>query len=88
MVTAFKPRDPFIPDTSVLTTIRPISGPSELYFQWTKYRIDVLQERLRGMRRLLEEQHRAGKRTGVRRIKEFLKQQEEWLGITHRQMDP
>ena len=83
MITAFRPRDPFMSDDSVLTTIRPITNLSELYFQWTEYRIEVLQERLRGMLKVLEEQHRADRPTDVKRIKEFLKLQEEWISITN-----
>ena len=42
MITDFRAKDPFVPDTSVLTTIRPISDLSEMYYQWTSYRIEVL----------------------------------------------
>ncbi|KAK6386159.1 hypothetical protein LTS17_001734 [Exophiala oligosperma] len=83
MITSFRPRDPFVRDSSVLTSIRPISDHSELYFQWTEYRVEVLQKRLVGMLKLLKEQHTAGKKTDVKTIKEFLKQQEEWLSITN-----
>ncbi|KAF2138211.1 uncharacterized protein K452DRAFT_277207 [Aplosporella prunicola CBS 121167] len=86
MITAFRPRDAFMPDDSVLTTIRPITNLSELYFQWTEYRIEILQERLRGMLKVLEEQHRAERPTDVKRIKEFLKLQEEWLSITNKEI--
>lgn len=86
MVTAFRPRDPFVPDSSVLTTIRPISEPSELYFQWTEYRIKVLQARVRGMLEVLQEQHRAGRRTDVKKIKHFLQLQEEWIACTNREI--
>ena len=70
-------------DDSVLTSIRPITEHSELYFQWTEYRIEVLQERLRTMMKEMEKQHRAGRRTDKERIKRFLKQQEQWLKITN-----
>jgi hypothetical protein len=83
MITAFKPRDPLVMDDSVLTTIRPITDHSELYFQWTEYRIEVLQERLRIMMKMMEQQHRSGKKTDKDRIKAFLRQQEELLRITN-----
>lgn len=86
MITAFRPRDALIPDDSVLTTIRPITDLNELYFQWTEYRIEVLQERLRMMLKLLEQQHRAHRKTDVTRIKAFLQQQEEWLAITNQEI--
>ncbi|KAJ9617087.1 hypothetical protein H2200_000808 [Cladophialophora chaetospira] len=79
MIAAFRPRDPFVSDTSVLTSIRPISHPSELYFQWTEYRVEVLQERLRIMLEVLRKEHVLGHPTDVAKIKEFLNQQAQWL---------
>jgi hypothetical protein len=69
--------------SSVLTTIRPITDHSELYFQWTEYRIETLQDRFRVMLKMLEEQHRAGRPTDAQRIKEFLAIQQEWLRVTN-----
>jgi hypothetical protein len=86
MITSFKPRDPFVMDDSVLTSIRPITEHSELYFQWTEYRIEVLQERLRTMMKEMEKQHRAGRKTDKERIKRFLEQQEQWLKITNEEI--
>ena len=77
MITSFRPRDALVSDTSVLTSIRPISDLSELYFQWTEYRVEVLQERLRIMLEVLREQHLLGCPTDVVKIKELLKQQEK-----------
>jgi hypothetical protein len=88
MITSFRPRDPLVPDSSVLTSIRPISNLSELYFQWTEYRVEVLQGRLQVMLDMLREQHRAGNPTDVVKIKEFLKQQEDWLCSTNREIVP
>ncbi|KAK7432154.1 hypothetical protein QQZ08_001099 [Neonectria magnoliae] len=86
MITSFRPRDPTIKDDSVLTSIRPISDQSELYYQWTKYRVEVLQERLKGMLAQLEENHRANKPTDVKKVKELLQQQESYLSITNREI--
>lgn len=86
MVTAFRPRDASLLDSSVLTTIRPISDPSELFFQWTEYRMEVLQERLRRMLKSLDDQHLASKPTDIKGIKNFLKEQEEWLCNTNREI--
>ncbi|EXJ60455.1 hypothetical protein A1O7_04608 [Cladophialophora yegresii CBS 114405] len=88
MITSFRPRDPLVPDSSVLTSIRPISDHSELYFQWTEYRVEVLQGRLQIMLDMLREHHRAGNPTDVAKIKEFLKQQEEWLSCTNKEIVP
>lgn len=86
MITAFRPRDPMVRDTSVLTSIRPISEYSELYFQWSKYRLGVLQGRLRVMLQDLEETHQANRQTDVKKMKQFLQQQEEWIVATNREI--
>lgn len=86
MITSFRARNPFVADKSNLGNIRPISEQSELYFQWTQYRIDVLQKRLEGMRELLEEEHRLKKTTDKKRIKDFLVDQAEWLSDTNREI--
>ncbi|KAI8243592.1 hypothetical protein K4K57_004051 [Colletotrichum sp. SAR 10_99] len=83
MITSFRPRDPCVKDDSVLTSIRPISDLSELYYQWTKYRAQVVKARIEGMLRILEENHDAGRQTDVKGIKRFLKQNEEYLSITN-----
>jgi hypothetical protein len=86
MITSFRPRDPFVSDSSVLTSIRPISDHSELYFQWTEYRVEVLQQRLRVMLGALKEHHQKGKPTDAVRIKNFLREQEEWLSRTNEEI--
>lgn len=45
MVTSFRPKDPLARDTSVLTTVRPVSKLGELYEQWFRYRAEVLRRR-------------------------------------------
>jgi hypothetical protein len=86
MVTAFRPRDANLQDSSVLTTIRPISEPSELYFQWAEYRVEVLQERLQRMLEVLKDEHHAEKPTNVKRLKDFLQEQGDWLSITNNEI--
>lgn len=83
MITAFRPRDPFIPDDADLKNIRPNTDHSELYYQWTKYRAEVLRMRLDGMLQVLEEEHEKGRKTDAARIKAFLTDQEEWLERTN-----
>jgi hypothetical protein len=73
-------------DDSVLTSIRPISDHSELYYQWTKYRVNVLQARLSNLLKEIEDQHHAKKPTDKELLKKFLKQQEEWLSITNNEI--
>jgi hypothetical protein len=73
-------------DNSVLTSIRPITDHSELYYQWSKYRIEVLQERLRSLLTVVEEQYHANMPTDKERLKEFFEQQENWLSTTRREI--
>lgn len=86
MITAYRPRDPSISHTSVLTTIRPISDLSEVYRQWTKYRAEVLRGQLDELIQVLEQDYHEGKPTDKARIKKLLQQQEEWLYGTDREI--
>lgn len=47
MVTCFRPRSPLVRDESTLTGVRGISIKSELYTQYTEYRLEILEERIR-----------------------------------------
>lgn len=52
MVVSFRPKSPFAKDESVLTGVRPISNVSDLYTQWMRYRLEVLEARIReGLRK-------------------------------------
>ncbi|KAL2879325.1 hypothetical protein SGCOL_005453 [Colletotrichum sp. CLE4] len=86
MITSFRPRNPCVKDDSVLTSIRPISEHSELYYQWAKYRVEVVQERLQTFLKTLVEDNEGDKPTNVRRIKEFLAQQQDYIGITNEEI--
>lgn len=85
-VTSFRPRDPTTKDSSVLTSIRPISNHSDLYYQWTKYRIEVLQKRLEALLQLVEQDRRENKPTNKQMIKGFLQEHEEWLALTNKEI--
>jgi prephenate dehydrogenase len=73
-------------DNSVLTSIRPISDHSELYYQWTKYRVKVLQDRLQNLLEAVEEHHHAKKPTDKELLKNFFQQQEEWISTTNKEI--
>lgn len=47
IVTSFRPRDPTLLDESTNMNIRDKSHHSELYYQWTTYRLGVLEARAR-----------------------------------------
>ncbi|KAL1874761.1 hypothetical protein VTK73DRAFT_180 [Phialemonium thermophilum] len=79
MVTAFRPKSPFVPDETILTGSRPISNLDELYPQYAEYRLEVLEERFRA--KLKEEKRRqvTRKRFDVADMRAFLTEQKEYI---------
>jgi hypothetical protein len=45
IVTSFRPRDPTMQDDTTNANVRNESHLSELYYQWTTYRLEVLAQR-------------------------------------------
>lgn len=45
IVTSFRPKNPLLPDESTNMNIRNKSHLTELYYQWTTYRLDVMAQR-------------------------------------------
>ncbi|KAL8808348.1 MAG: hypothetical protein Q9182_000168 [Xanthomendoza sp. 2 TL-2023] len=86
MVTSFRPRCPNLPDDTVLTTVRPISNLSELYSQYSEYRLDILEERVRNQLRVLRENKRGGKKINVKALKGFMREQERFLAHMNKEM--
>jgi len=78
-VTSFRPKSSFIRDDTVLNTVRPISDLSELYFEFAEYRMEMLVDRFQAKLRELRANHRAGKRTYVKLLKDFLAEQQQFL---------
>lgn len=86
MVTSFRPRCPNLPDDTVLTTVRPISNLSELYSQYSEYRLEILEERVRAQLRSFRENKRDGKKIDVKAMKDFIARQEDFLAHMNREM--
>ena len=86
MVTSFRPHSYSLPDDTVLTTVRPISDLSELYFQFSEYRMEILEERIRNQLKALRETKRSGRKLNVTRFKKFLHEQEEFLAHMSKEM--
>ena len=57
IVTSFRPRDPTLLDETTNANTRNKSVLSELYFQWTVYRLDVLAARARVAAEALKEKY-------------------------------
>lgn len=79
MVTSFRPRDPTVQDDTVLTTVRPVSNLSELYYQFSEYRLEMLQERIRIQLATMRATMQAGKKFGTSAMKRFLNVQNDFL---------
>ncbi|GME25396.1 hypothetical protein BO99DRAFT_336607 [Neofusicoccum parvum] len=79
MVTSLRPRSPFIRDESVLTGVRGISDLSEIYGQYSEYRLEILEERVRA-RLEVERRRQLGKRYfDVQNMRDFLTEQKQFI---------
>lgn len=79
MVTSFRPRHASLKDDTVLTTVRPVSDLGELYLQFSEYRFEMLQDRLRDMVRHLRDQKRANRQFNTGEVKRFIRDQIDFL---------
>ena len=79
MVTSFRPKSAFIKDDTVLTTVRAISNLSELYSQYTEYRFEMLEERLRAQLKEIRERKRARRGFNAAATKAFITEQKVFL---------
>ncbi|PGH03508.1 hypothetical protein AJ79_07343 [Helicocarpus griseus UAMH5409] len=86
MVTSFRPRSPALPDDTVLTTVRAISDLSELYFQFSEYRLEMLEERIRIQLKEIRDRKRARRSFNTKAMKKFLLEQEKFLAHMNREM--
>ncbi|KAI2468768.1 hypothetical protein F4781DRAFT_396811 [Annulohypoxylon bovei var. microspora] len=86
MVTSFRPRSWKVRDDTVLTTVRPISNLPELYNQFSEYRLEILEERVRQQLKELREANSAGRKVATRKLKSFLEEQEKFLAHMNREM--
>ncbi|KAI1748921.1 hypothetical protein F4782DRAFT_337451 [Xylaria castorea] len=79
MVTSFRPSNPLVKDDTVLVGVRGISNIDELYTQYTEYRLEVLEERLR-LKMKEERKRQVAKRSfDVVAMKKFLSDQRAFL---------
>jgi hypothetical protein len=86
MVTSFRPKSAFMPDDTVLTTVRSISDLSELYFQFSEYRLEMLEERIRNRLKEMRERKRARRSFGTSSFKKFLLEQETFLAKMNKEI--
>ena len=88
MVTSFRPKSPLLPDDSGLATVRGISDLSQLYYEYGRYRLEMVEERVRVQLKKLREAYAAGKKTDTKALKAFLEEQERFMGDTNAEIVP
>ena len=86
MVTSFRPKSAAIKDDTVLTTVRGVSDLPELYFQYSEYRLELLEERLRKKLKAMRDQKRTHRGFDTYAMKEFVKEQAEFLATMDREI--
>lgn len=86
MVTSFRPRSPAFPDDTVLTTVRPISNLSELYFQFSEYRLEMLEKRIRKQLKQMRDRRGVHRGFDTWGMKRFLAEQEKFLAHMDKEM--
>lgn len=86
MVTSFRPKSAAIRDDTVLTTVRAVSDLPELYYQYSEYRLEMLEERIRKELKTIREQKRTHRGFDTSGMKKFVKEQEEFLATMNREI--
>jgi hypothetical protein len=97
-VTSFRPRNPALPDSTVLDQIRKHSHHTEIYYQYTLYRVEVLQERARLLAEKLRAKYAENTRDGgagccfketvnKQELERWAKEQMEYLQVTYEQVN-
>lgn len=86
MVTSFRPKSAVVKDDTVLTTVRAVSDLTELYYQYSEYRLENLEERIRKKLKMMREQKRTRRGFDTNAMKKFVKEQEEFLATMNREI--
>lgn len=79
MITAFRAKDPHVRDETILTGSRPISNLHELYYQYTEYRLEILEERFRAKLKSERRREAMHHSYNLANIRAFLTEQKEYL---------
>lgn len=79
MVTSFRPKSSNVKDDTVLNTVRPISDLSELYGQYSEYRLELLEKRVRSQIKSVQARKQANQRFDTSGFKEFLAEQKAFI---------
>ena len=86
MVTSFRPKSAMMKDDTVLTTVRAISDLPEMYFQYSEYRLEMLEERIRAQLKTLRDRKRAKRDFNTKAVKSFITEQIHFLESMNREL--
>ncbi|KAK2761326.1 hypothetical protein FQN54_001848 [Arachnomyces sp. PD_36] len=79
MVTSFRPKSPFVKDETVLTGVRGISDLSGLYTQYSRYRLEVLEERIRHKLKTENRRQVTKRPFDIPEMRKFLTEQKQFI---------
>lgn len=79
MVTSLRPRSPLAKDETVLDGVRKISHLPTLYSQYTEYRLENLEEKIRNQLQTLRKQRSAGREIDTANVRAWLNEQKGFL---------
>ncbi|CAG9953048.1 unnamed protein product [Clonostachys rosea f. rosea IK726] len=86
MVTCFRPKSPHVRDETVLTGVRGISHKSEMYTQYTEYRLEILEERIRAKQKSERTRVAARRPFDTEEIRQWLNEQKAFIESTLEEM--
>ncbi|KAI9893967.1 MAG: hypothetical protein M1814_004737 [Vezdaea aestivalis] len=86
LVVSFRPKDPGLPDDTVLSTVRGISNLGELYEQYAEYRLEIVEERIRRALKNLRTNARAHKQFNTANFKAVVHELVSFLQATDNEM--
>lgn len=86
MVTSFRPRSSAVPDDTTLSNVRPVSDLSELYTQFSEYRLEILAERVQEELKKVREANRTNQRRDSDELRNFLQEQLDFLTHTKEEL--
>ncbi|KAJ3463549.1 hypothetical protein MRS44_008335 [Fusarium solani] len=79
MVTSFRAKNPLTKDETVLTGVRGISDLSALYHQYTEYRLEILEERIRHFQKQERNREIAKRPYNIPDARRWILEQKEFL---------
>ena len=87
-VTSFRPRSALLKDDSGLRTVRGVSDLNELYYDFSEYRLQLLEEQVRHERERVAAARRSGEDFNTAEHKQFLQRTVAFANQSNRELVP